>query len=123
MLKSLSYLAIFLFISCGVQKGINKDPYVGSYEMIVFEVDNIGDLPLYLDLTKEGDKYTAAINPKEGMQDVDFEVEGTTLDEGIFTIEAYAAGYDIYFELTIEGDEVTGSLMNMFDVEGSRIQK
>lgn len=117
-----SLFTVLFFISCGVQKNIVKDPYVGSYEMTVFEVDNFGDIPLFLDLTKEGDQYKAAITPQEGSEDVAFEVEGTTFDEGTFTVEAYAAGYDIYFELTIEEDTVTGSLMGMFDLEGSRIK-
>ena len=117
-----SLLTVLCFISCGVQKNIVKDPYVGSYEMTVFEVDNFGDIPLFLDLTKEGDQYKAAITPQEDSEDVAFEVEGTTFDEGTFTVEAYAAGYDIYFELTIEEDTVTGSLMGMFDLEGSRIK-
>ena len=60
-----------------------------------------------------------AITPQEG-GDFDFEIDGTTLEDGVFTIEAYVAGYDIYFELTIEEDEISGTLMGMFDVEGSR---
>lgn len=118
-----SFLALFFLISCGVQKSVTKDPYVGSYEMTVFEVDNFGDIPLFLDITKEGDQYKAAIKPQDGSQDVSFEVEGTTFDEGSFTVEAYAAGYDIYFELTIEEDALSGSLMGMFDIEGNRIKK
>ena len=123
MKKILPLVALLFIVSCGVQKNIKSDPYVGSYEMTVFEVDNIGDLPLLLDLTKQGDVYTAAISPKEGMQDVEFEVGATKLQDGVFTIGAYAAGYDIYFELTIDQDAVSGTLMGMFDVEGTRLKK
>ena len=28
----------------------------------------------------------------------------------------------VNFELTIEGDEISGAMMGMFDVEGSRVQ-
>ena len=91
--------------------------------MTVFEVDNIGDLSLLLNLTKEGENYTASISPKEGMQDVEFEVGDTTLQDNVFTIEAYAAGYDIYFDITIQEDTVSGSLMGMFDLEGTRIKQ
>ena len=123
MKKILPLVALLFIVSCGVQKNIKSDPYVGSYEMTVFEVDNIGDLPLLLDLTKQGDVYTAAISPKEGMQDVEFEVGATKLQDGVFTIEAYAAGYDIYFELTIDQDGLFGILMGMFDVEETRLKK
>ena len=53
MKKILPLVALLFIVSCGVQKNIKSDPYVGSYEMTVFEVDNIGDLPLLLDLTKQ----------------------------------------------------------------------
>jgi len=91
--------------------------------MTVFEVDNVGDLPLYLDITKEGNTYASAITPQEEGGGFEFEINGTSVEDGVFTIEAYVAGYDIYFELTIEGDEISGSLMGMFDVEGSRVEK
>lgn len=90
--------------------------------MTVFEVDNIGDLPLNLVISKEGENYQAAITPRGEMQEVTFEIDGVSFEQGIFTIEAYAAGYDIYFELSIEGDALSGSLMGMFDVEGKRVQ-
>ena len=46
----------------------------------------------------------------------------TTFEDGIFTIEGYGGGYEIYFELTIEGDILSGSLMGMFDVSGMRVK-
>ena len=122
MKKITSALLVFFVCSCGVQKSIKSDPYTGSYEMTVFEVDNIGDLPLNLVISKEGENYQAAITPRGEMQEVTFEIDGVSFEQGIFTIEAYAAGYDIYFELLIEGDALSGSLMGMFDVEGKRVQ-
>ena len=53
---------------------------------------------------------------------VEFELDSTTFEDGIFTIEGYGGGYDIYFELTIEGDILSGSLMGMFDVSGIRVK-
>lgn len=122
MKKITSTFLLLLFIhACGVQKSLKKDPYIGSYDMTVFEVDNIGDIPLNLVISKEGENYQAAIKPRGEMQDVTFEIDGVSFEQGLFTIEAYAAGYDIYFELSIEGDELSGSLMGMFDIEGSRV--
>ena len=122
MKKITSTLLLLLIIhACGVQKSLKSDPYIGSYDMTVFEVDNIGDLPLNLVISKEGENYQAAITPRGEMQDVAFEIDGVSFEQGLFTIEAYAAGYDIYFELSIEGDELSGSLMGMFDIEGSRV--
>ena len=123
MQKLVSFLSLFLVISCGVQKNINQDLYVGSYEITVFEVDNFGDIELFLEIKKEADAYLASIKPQNPDQEVEFEIQGTTLDECVFTIEAYASGYDIYFEISIDEDAVSGSLMGMFDLEGSRINK
>jgi hypothetical protein len=123
MQKLVFFLSLFLIVSCGVQKNINQDPYVGSYEITVFEVDNFGDIELFLEIKKEADAYLASIKPQNPDQEVEFEIQGTTLDEGVFTIEAYASGYDIYFEISIYEDAVSGSLMGMFDLEGSRINK
>ena len=103
MKKILALFSLLFIVSCGVQKNLKRDPYLGSYQITVFEVDNIGDLPLYLDITKDGDEYASAITPQDG-GDFEFEIDGTTLEEGVFTIEAYVAGYDIYFELTSEED-------------------
>ena len=124
MKKVLILSALFLIASCGVQKKIAKDPYVGIYDFTVFEVDNYGDIPVKLTLTKEGEEYTSVmtINAEDSSVGEEIEVDATTLEEGVFTIEAYTAGYDIYFELNIEQNEISGSMMGMFDVSGIRVK-
>ena len=124
MKKVLILSVLFLIASCGVQKKIAKDPYVGIYDFTVFEVDNYGDIPVKLTLTKEGEVYTSVmtINREDSSVGEEIEVDATTLEEGVFTIEAYTAGYDIYFELSIEQNEISGSMMGMFDVSGIRVE-
>lgn len=124
MKKVLILSVLFLMASCGVQKKIAKDPYVGIYDFTVFEVDNYGDIPVKLTLTKEGEVYTSVmtINREDSSVGEEIEVVATTLEEGVFTIEAYTAGYDIYFELSIEQNEISGSMMGMFDVSGIRVK-
>ena len=124
MKKILILSVLFLMASCGVQKKIGKDPYVGIYDFTVFEVDNYGDIPVKLTLTKEGEVYTSVmtINGEDSSVGEEIEVDATTLEEGVFTIEAYTAGYDIYFELSIEQNEISGSMMGMFDVSGIRVE-
>ena len=106
------------------KKKIAKDPYVGTYDFTIFEVDNYGDIPVKLNLTKEGEEYTSVMtfNGEDSSAGEDIEVDTTTLKEGVFTIEAYTAGYDIYFELSIEQNDISGSMMGMFDVSGIRIK-
>ena len=124
MKKGLILSALFLIASCGVQKKIAKDPYVGIYDFTVFEVDNYGDIPVKLTLTKEDEVYTSVmnINREDSSVGEEIEVDATALEEGVFTIEAYTAGYDIYFELSIEQNEISGSMMGMFEVSGIRVK-
>ena len=124
MKKALILSLLFLIASCGVQKKIAKDPYVGMYDFTMFELPSMGDGDAKLFIKKEDGKYISEITPaSEDQAPVEFELDSTTFEDGIFTIEGYARGIDIYFELTIEGDELSGSMMGMFDVEGSRIKE
>ena len=124
MKKALILSVLFLIASCGVQKKIAKDPYVGTYDFTIFEVDDYGDIPVKLNLTKEDEEYTSVMtfNGEDSSAGEDIRVDSTTLEEGVFTIEAYTAGYDIYFELSIEQNDISGSMMGMYDVSGIRVK-
>ena len=125
-MKKLSLLAISLLIfSCGVQKKATKDLYAGIYEITVFDVDQIGDVPLTLIINKNETGYSSQLDMRGDAAesgDYTWEVEETKIEDEIITIEAIIASYDVNFELSIEGDEISGAMMGMFDVEGSRVQ-
>ena len=125
-MKKLIFLFIsFLIISCGVQKKGTKDLYTGVYEITVFDVDQIGDVPLTLTINKNETGYISKLDMRgEAAENADYmwEVEGTKVEDEVISIEAIIASYDVDFELTIEGDEVSGSMMGMFDVEGTRVE-
>ena len=125
-MKTLIFLSIsFLIGSCGVQKKVIKDLYTGVYEITVFDVDQIGDVPLTLTINKNETGYISKLDMRgEAAENADYmwEVEGTKVEDEVISIEAIIASYDVDFELTIEGDEVSGSMMGMFDVEGSRVE-
>ena len=125
-MKKLIFLSItFLIISCGVKKKVIKDLYTGVYEITVFDVDQIGDVPLTLKINKNETGYISKLDMRgEAAENADYmwEVEGTKVEDEVISIEAIIASYDVDFELTIEGDEVSGSMMGMFDVEGSRVE-
>ena len=125
-MKKLSLLTISLFIfSCGVQKKATKDLYAGIYEITVFDVDQIGDVSLTLTIIKNETGYSSQLDMRGDAAesgDYTWEVEETKIEDEIITIEAIIASYDVNFELSIEGDEISGAMMGMFDVEGSRVQ-
>lgn len=124
MKQGVLFTLLIIFIGCGVQKNIVSDPYVGTYNVTVFNVDTFGDIPLEITISKEGENYSSAIKGQgEASDSVSFEVNGTSKDENnTIIIEAYAGGYDIYIDLIISGDDVKGSLMGMFNLEGVRIK-
>ena len=71
----------------------------------MFELPSMGDVDAKLFIKKEDGKYISEITPaSEDQAPVEFELDSTTFEDGIFTIEGYGGGYEIYFELTIEGD-------------------
>ena len=90
MKKVLLLFSSSLILSCATLK--KSDPYVGSYDITIFEVDNIGDIPLTLNIFKIESGYTSTLIPQVAAenQDVDFEVDETSIEDNIFTIEAFA---------------------------------
>ncbi len=116
-------LLLFLIASCGALKNTAKDPYVGSFDFTIFEVDNFGDIPIKMTLAKEGEEYISQMDfAGDGQAAGEIEITSTSLQDDVLTIEAYTSGYDIYFELSVEGDAISGSMMGMFDIEGVRIK-
>ena len=62
-MKKLIFLSIsFLIVSCGVQKKVIKDLYTGVYEITVFDVDQIGDVPLTLTINKNETGYISKLD-------------------------------------------------------------
>ena len=98
--------------------------YVGQ-AAVAFDVDQIGDVPLTLTIIKNETGYSSQLDMRGDAAesgDYTWEVEETKIEDEIITIEAIIASYDVNFELSIEGDEISGAMMGMFDVEGSRVQ-
>ena len=116
-------IAILIF-SCALQKKVTEDPYIGVYEITVFDVDQIGDVPLTLSIMKNESGYTSQLEMRGQAaenNDYTWEVETTIIEDGLISIDAIIANYDLNFELSIKDDEISGSLMGMFDVEGNRV--
>jgi hypothetical protein len=125
-MKKLLLLTISLLIfSCGVQKKAAKDLYAGIYKITVFDVDQIGDVPLTLSINKNDSGYTSNIEAGDEVpyiSDLTFEIDSTTIEDGLLVIDGILGDYEIHYELNIDGDDISGSLLGMYNVEGSRVQ-
>ncbi len=124
MKKGILFLIGLLILSCGVQKKVIQDPYVGVYEMTIFDVDQFGDIPITLTINKEASGYVSKIEMRgEAATNSDYtwEIDSTEIENETISIEAYVANYDVYLELGLDEDEISGSLMGMYEIEGKRV--
>tara|TARA_Y100001980_G_C14361110_1_gene168992 strand:- start:284 stop:658 length:375 start_codon:yes stop_codon:yes gene_type:complete len=123
MKKLIIILAIF-FYSCALKKAIDKDPFIGTYNMTVLEVENYGDIPLFLKILKDGSGYKSEIKPQNQTNgsDGDFKIYSTKKKVDVFEIEANADGYDINFILKINEDNINGTMFDTFEVIGKKIK-
>ena len=125
MKKFTTSIALLIILSCGTQKKAILDPYVGVYEMTVFEVPQIGDVPLKLIIKKDKDGYMSELetNSKDpAASEYLWEIISTAINDGIIFIDATIANYDLNFELNVDKDDISGYMMDMFDVEGKKIK-
>ena len=125
MKKFTSSIALLVILSCGTQKKAILDPYVGVYEMTVFEVPQIGDVPLKLIIKKDKDGYISELETNSedpAASEYLWEIISTAINDGIIFIDATIANYDLNFELNVDKEDISGYMMDMFEVEGKKIK-
>jgi hypothetical protein len=94
------------------------DPLVGDYRVTAFDVPTYGDVKAKFRLTSEGGVYSADIRNDLNV----VKVHKTEVTGARIYIEASAGSQDIYFNLTVKGDSVTGWLSDMYRVAGIKEQ-
>ena len=125
MKKLLSFTALFIIASCGTQKKVIVDPYIGIYDVTIFDVPQVGDWPLKLTIKKDDNGYVAELQTNSedpAASEYLWEVTSTSVDDNMVYIDATIAAYNLNFELSIDEDDISGSMMGMFDVEGIRVK-
>ena len=125
MKKYTTSIAMLIILSCGTQKKAILDPYVGVYEMTVFEVPQIGDVPLKLIIKKDKDGYISELETNSedpAASEYLWEILSTAINDGIIFIDATIANYDLNFELNVDKEDISGYMMDMFEVEGKKIK-
>jgi hypothetical protein len=125
MKKLLPFTALLIIASCGTQKKVVVDPYVGIYDVTIFDVPQVGDWPLKLIIKKDDNGYAAELQTNSedpAASEYLWEVTSTSVDDNMVYIDATIAAYNLNFELSIDEDDISGSMMGMFDVEGIRVK-
>ncbi len=92
--------------------------FLGTYEIEVFNLPDGGDGKFSMKVTNEGEGLKATFTTEEAGQTID--IVGTEVEEGILYIDIYIKSYGINtaFEIYVEGDQVTGYLADMFELQG-----
>ena len=125
MKKFATSIALLIILSCVTQKKAILDPYVGVHEMTVFEVPQIGDVPLKLIIKKDKDGYISELETNSedpAASEYLWEILSTAINDGIIFIDATIANYDLNFELNVDKEDISGYMMDMFEVEGKKIK-
>ena len=120
MKRTVCLFFLFFTFSCGISKNVNSDPYVGNYNMTIFDVDQIGDIFLELSISKTNNGYESSFNFPEGEESI--EVISSRVNNGFFEIESTYQQYELFMELEINKNKLTGTFMGMFDIEGKRVK-
>lgn len=89
--------------------------------MTIFDVDQLGDIELNLAISKKDNGHESTFTDPDG-NDPYIDINSSIVNEGFYEIDANYQGYDVFFKILIEGDELSGSVMGMYDIKGKRIK-
>ena len=92
--------------------------FIGVYDIKVFGTPE-GDIELKINISKDGDGLKSSFESEEAANA--FDIRGTEIDQGILYIDIYVSSYgvNVAFEIYVEGNQVSGYLADMFELEGT----
>lgn len=120
-------------ISCGallnhasqVAESDNENPierFIGTFEFQIFDLPMSGDVILSLTVKEDEDGLTSVFESLSGELAEDIVIKETEIEEDILYIDVLIQNqYDIFFELYVEGDEITGYLADTFELAGKKV--
>ena len=105
-------------ISQNIESENSIQKFIGVYDIKVFGTPE-GDLELKINVSKDGDGLKSSFESEEVANA--FDITGTEIDQGILYIDIYVSSYgvNIAFEIYVEGNQVSGYLADMFELEGT----
>ena len=81
------------------------------------------DVIMSLTVKEDEDGLTSVFESMSGELAEDIVVQETEIEEGILYIDVLIQNqYDVFFELYVEGDEITGYLADMFELAGKKVE-
>jgi len=114
----ISVVFIFIFSTRLVAQTTGADYFAGKWNMLVKGLPD-GDTKMFVVLDKKDTTMTGAILDSVGKETAKF--SKVELKAAQVTVYFTANGYDVYLSMDkMDEDHVTGSMMGMFDAEGTR---
>ncbi len=118
-------------ISCGAllnqasQVAESNNPnekFLGTFEFQIFDLPIQGDIIMSLTVKEDEDGLTSVFESLSGELAEDIVIKETEIEEDILYIDVLIQNqYDIFFELYVEGDEITGYLADTFELAGKKV--
>lgn len=105
-------------VSQNIESEDSIQKFIGVYDIKVFGTPE-GDLELKINVSKDEDGLKSSFESEEAANA--FDIRGTEIDQGILYIDIYVSSYgvNIAFEIYVEGNQVSGYLADMFELEGT----
>ena len=125
-LLSISILSCGSLLAPSSQVAESNNPnekFLGTFEFQVFDLPMSGDMILSLTVKEDEDGLTSVFESLSGELAEGIVVNGTEIEEDILYIDVLIQNqYAVFFELYVEGDEITGYLADQFEIEGKRVE-
>ena len=118
-------------ISCGAllnhasQVAESNNPnekFLGTFEFQIFDLPIQGDVIMSLTVKEDEDGLTSVFESLSGELAEGIVIKETEIEEDILYIDVLIQNqYDFFFELYVEGDEITGYLADTFELAGKKV--
>jgi hypothetical protein len=122
MLLTSLLVLLFIAINTNAQDKTVEDFFVGKWKFMVYGLPQ-GDVEMVTTIENKDGKLGGSIYAIQDSTQVTV-FSKVELKEKSLTAYYTAQGYDVYFVLEKgDGEKVTGSMMDMFDMKGTKIKK
>ena len=124
-LLSISILSCGSLLAPSSQVAESNNPnekFLGTFEFQIFGLPMEGDVIMQVTI-EEGENGLISSFDGDGPIAGDIVVQETDIEEDILYIDVLIQDqYDVFFELYVEGDEITGYLADMFELAGKKVE-
>ena len=124
-LLSISILSCGSLLAPSSQVAESNNPnekFLGTFEFQIFGLPMEGDVIMQVTI-EEGENGLISSFDGDGPIAGYIVVQETDIEEDILYIDVLIQNqYDVFFELYVEGDEITGYLADMFELAGKKVE-